>query len=264
VNLILRPKAQKGGIYLKKVTCFVFLLTFLLVFSIYYVNIRGKSEDSEVTLVKSFDCSDAEVVSSEIYFWAKLNDRPKSIKYLSSEFTKALDIDSKKLLLSKLSDTSSGQKQELRGITAKEKIVDMLIQLNRNPENTKEEFITVGISEDLSADELYNYKVAVLKVFKKLRIDPKVNSCITGNFDGKLDNNQLNEISKRVFKGAEASKVEGMRENEFISISAYSPNIEEYIRSGNKKVNLNLALRYNTSENKTYIWLATPVITVEY
>jgi len=31
-----------------------------------------------------------------------------------------------------------------------------------------------------------------------------------------------------------------------------------------KKVNMNLAIRYNSYEDRTYIWLATPVITVEY
>jgi len=61
-----------------------------------------------------------------------------------------------------------------------------------------------------------------------------------------------------------AKKVEGITEENLISISAYSPRVKSSILVNEKRVNINLAMRYNSYEDKTYIWLATPVITTEY
>ncbi|OZV13462.1 hypothetical protein CIW83_04260 [Tissierella sp. P1] len=49
-----------------------------------------------------------------------------------------------------------------------------------------------------------------------------------------------------------------------VSYTAYTPLIESSIFSGEKKVNLNLAIRYNENEDKTYIWIGTPIITTGY
>lgn len=74
----------------------------------------------------------------------------------------------------------------------------------------------------------------------------------------------MNRISRLILDGAKAKKVNGMSEKNLISVSAYSPLIDNNIEIEGRKINMNLALRYNAFEDKTYIWLATPVITIEY
>lgn len=82
--------------------------------------------------------------------------------------------------------------------------------------------------------------------------------------DGKLNDNELETVCERIFKSAGADKVEGMRDGGLVSVSAFSPVIDEAVRVNGKRINLNVAVRYNSYEGKTYIWLATPVITTEY
>jgi hypothetical protein len=62
----------------------------------------------------------------------------------------------------------------------------------------------------------------------------------------------------------ERAEVEGIRDGSLISLSAYSPLLKDSIKVRGKRVNINLAARYSAFEDKTYIWLASPVITTEY
>ena len=48
------------------------------------------------------------------------------------------------------------------------------------------------------------------------------------------------------------------------SYTVFTPYIDNYIFFFRKRVNLNLAIRYNEYENRTYIWIGTPIITTGY
>jgi len=85
-----------------------------------------------------------------------------------------------------------------------------------------------------------------------------------GTFEGKLESsNKVKKITKtlQVING---NKIEGIMDESIISISAYSPNIDRFIYTGNNKMNLNIAMRYNEYEGKTYYWIGSPIITIEY
>lgn len=116
-------------------------------------------------------------------------------------------------------------------------------------------------------DSLANFKSTaelLYGLFKESELKPEFNFCIVGNFNGQLDYLSLNDICLKLLEKANARSVEGIRDGNMISVSAYSPIIKESISANGRKVNLNLAIRYNSYEDKTYIWLATPVITREY
>lgn len=74
----------------------------------------------------------------------------------------------------------------------------------------------------------------------------------------------MNEIANHLLKKAAARDVKTLREGGLISMTAYSPLLEGGIEFGRARVNLNLGIRYNSYEDRTYLWLATPVITTEY
>ena len=50
-----------------------------------------------------------------------------------------------------------------------------------------------------------------------------------------------------------------------ISASAVIPPLlDENIISGGKPVNVQVAMRYNSYKDKTYLWIGVPVISIEY
>ena len=100
--------------------------------------------------------------------------------------------------------------------------------------------------------------------FEKYNKPVSITTCIIGTFDGDI---MLEEKEKRILnmtKLAKGKVVERYSEDDILSFSIYTPYIEEYIYTGNKKMNLNIAVRYNEYEDKTYIWIGTPIITIGY
>ncbi len=268
---------------MKKSTFFICVLTFLVLFSsMFYMKLRYKQISAEDTLVKSFKSSGAEVVSSEIYFWGKAdgkNDNMMSIKQIAAELSQEMGVLKDKSFSPKVIDNDSIKKVEFDGIMYTEKKQDnkyeasveknnkqvmIRVQLEGNKDTGFTKTVSVSVSQDLQYEGLYEIKKKASKAFKKYGITPKVNSCITGSFQGKLGYERLNGICSKVFSSVDAKKVEGISEGSLISVSAYSGSIGDSIKVNGKKVNLNLAIRYNRYEGKTYLWIASPVITTEY
>ncbi len=253
---------------MKKTLCFLLPLTLVAVlFSLFGTKIYERPELPEITLLKSFNSTGARVVSSEVYFWGRFkskDDSLKSMEQLAEGFSKELGIMSGKSFSNSSFENDLTKCVEIKGINASNDLLLLVVQMDKQQPGSNSRIISVSVTRDLSGEGLDTVRKNVLKVFEKYRIKPSVNSCIAGSYDGKLEYDRLNEVCIKVFKEAEARKVEGIRENNLISVSAYTPFISDSIRVSGKKVNLNLAVRYNSYENKTYIWLATPVITTEY
>lgn len=233
----------------------------------YYVYVQKANILPELALSKAFSTSGAQIIKSEAYFWGKIGapyDSIEKLSDISDEFAKNMGIVRNNNFSKQVTSNDIAKKVEIKGITSDKKAVNINAQINNDESKEDARFISVSVVEDMTSDGLQDIKNRTLSVFKKYNINPKINFCITGDFSGKLSNDELNSMGGKIFKEAGAKKVEGMRDGDFISVSAYSPEIDYSISSGGKKVNLNLAIRYNAYENKTYIWLATPVITIEY
>ncbi|NLX62999.1 MAG: hypothetical protein GXZ06_10975 [Tissierellia bacterium] len=104
----------------------------------------------------------------------------------------------------------------------------------------------------------------VEKIFDKYDKMMNVTSCIVGRVEGKVDIAKNEKEFLKLIKELKGKVVEDYKEDSILSISAFTPLIEEYIYTGNKKMNLNIAARYNEEENNTYILIGTPIITVGY
>jgi len=220
----------------------------------------------EMVLLDVFNTSKAEIISSEIYFWGTLGDNCNNIdklKELALNISKEMDIESgNPKYISDENDIL--QKIEVSGVMKGSKETKIYIKLRKSVDAGEEGNISVSIIKDLTGTGLEVIRKTMLGIFKKHDIDVKVNSCITGYLKGRLSDRQINEIGTRMLKSAGASNVEGIRDSDLISISAFSSFIDEAINVNGKKVNLNFAIRYNSYEDRTYIWVATPIIVTEY
>lgn len=253
---------------MKKTAVLSFLLLFLIVFSalLYYINSRNDSGHTGEALSNAFNESGAAAVSSEVYIWGRPEEcnNINDIRQLAEEFLPVLGLRSSDMEKSNTISNYRIQKLELTGITDRGRVISLTIQIVKMGEDAGDKSVTVSIVQDLSGEGLDDVRQSVEKVFKKHKIDTKVNYCITGSFNGKLDTQSMNEAGIRIFNRIEAKKVHGIRDRNLISVSAYSPLMGDAIKVNGQKSNLNLAIRYNSYEDKTYIWLATPVITTEY
>jgi hypothetical protein len=104
----------------------------------------------------------------------------------------------------------------------------------------------------------------IADIFKSYGKPLETTTCIIGTLEGKVSGNELKKDAAKSVRKHKGKIIEEYIDESIVSYTAYTPLIESSIFSGDKKVNLNLAIRYNEYEDKTYIWIGTPIITTGY
>jgi len=246
---------------MKKKALFIVFSFLLIILIMFTLNIWFYPILPEKIIEESFHSSGARIVSSEVYLTGKIEKSSfhtvDKLRRLVTDISGGLGAEN---------DENSYSIVENDNMTG----VEMSCAVNNyrnvfiNAVNGVDSYITVSIVDTSENPGLADIGKSAADILASNGIKPDVNACITGNFQGRLGEKELEEVFDKIFKEAGAHKVEGMEENSLISISAYSPAIEESVNVNGKKINLNLAVRYNSYEDKTYIWLATPVIVTEY
>lgn len=86
----------------------------------------------------------------------------------------------------------------------------------------------------------------------------------TGTYNGKLSDADCKQKIDEIVNFVKGKIVEEVISESYISTTIYTPIIPQAIEYGDKKVNLHLAMRYNNYEDKTYLYIANPLITLGY
>lgn len=251
---------------------FTFVITvFILVISIFIILIQAdKPENSTVTVIqKAFNATGAKVASSEIYMRGELEAGSCEIagerQQLLSDIITGVGGDTanvKPVFTSINSDISFGTETDY--IIDDNSSIHISILKDRQQGSIEVYQVSISLTNTSQQPEMASSVEALTAVLKKCDMNPDINICITGSLDGNLKDSELETVCAKILESAGANKVEGMKDKGLISVSAFSPSINEAVRVNGKQVNLNVAVRYNSYEGKTYIWLATPVITTEY
>ncbi|WP_270180360.1 YwmB family TATA-box binding protein [Alkalihalobacillus sp. CinArs1] len=93
--------------------------------------------------------------------------------------------------------------------------------------------------------------------------DAPVFTCFKGVKDDKM-NIVLYKEADKLLNDFEASKVEEVNEETFVSLSAYHKKWKETITTNNQRMNLQIALRDTGMGGATTVTIGTPIITTEY
>lgn len=97
------------------------------------------------------------------------------------------------------------------------------------------------------------------KLFEK----PTFFTCITGEFDDKMEG-VLFDKAVRLLASFQAQPIESLREETFVSVSAYTEQWKTSLSVGQQQMNLQLALRQDGLGARTTVVIGTPIITAEY
>ena len=114
--------------------------------------------------------------------------------------------------------------------------------------------------------KMENFSEYVKKVSKSiisLNGESKITSCVTGTFDGKLDEGKQSQILENICGYLNISDTEKMKDDYTFNIMAFSPLLSKGVQILDKNYNINIAIRYDSEEDKTYLWIGTPVISLE-
>ncbi|GEA14315.1 hypothetical protein E308F_05570 [Moorella sp. E308F] len=112
--------------------------------------------------------------------------------------------------------------------------------------------------------EMLAWQEMVKAAFRSWQVEPHFIYTLTGVIPGKLSPAEREQRARAVLDALKAEKVEGVEDEELLSISAYSPWLPRSLEVAGRPVNANVALRYHATDGNTYMHLGSPLLGGEY
>ncbi|MDI3481303.1 MAG: hypothetical protein PWQ97_958 [Tepidanaerobacteraceae bacterium] len=137
------------------------------------------------------------------------------------------------------------------------------VELPKDYEKEPQTYLVVTVASKNLA-KLEELRSKVRDAIISCKGQSRITTCITGTFDGKLNKVQQNAILEKFARELKIENFEKMQDDYTVSVVGYSPEIPDSITILEKSYNVNIAMRYNSEDDMTYIWIGTPVISVEY
>jgi len=131
--------------------------------------------------------------------------------------------------------------------------------------NSKEYYIII----DILSNKLYKNIGDVYRnlddILHRRSNDVEIYLCMAGEYTKKLQLYKSNDILENILYNMNAKEIDRVREDNLVSVTAYSNLLTEndldYLEN---KINLNIGIRYSENEDKTLIYMATPIIKLDY
>ena len=101
-------------------------------------------------------------------------------------------------------------------------------------------------------------------LYKELDSEVDITSCLMGKIKGKSSEKDYMDRLDDSLKNIKGDIVDEFSEEHFSSYTIYSPLIKDYLTINQKRININLSMRYNGDEDYTYLLIGTPIIIAGY
>ncbi len=92
----------------------------------------------------------------------------------------------------------------------------------------------------------------------------RITTCLVGWLDGKLEKDKWPEALHKAGQALGTADGEVVVQPNYVGMTGFSPALPEGLVIGDKRVNVDLAIRYSPLDNRTYVVIASPVIAGEY
>ena len=126
------------------------------------------------------------------------------------------------------------------------------------------QYVYVNITVNNDMDCASSYRELVEGMFDAMGIQGNVNMNLVGSLEGALNSTEKNELADGLLDRLGAKVVTENRDNDIFTIYAYSKGAGSYITIGGSKINMNIAIGYDEEQNRTKVYLASPVNSLDY
>ena len=131
--------------------------------------------------------------------------------------------------------------------------------------NSNESYIIVDIFDNkVYKNIVYIYTILEKSLYKYSNI-VDISTCISGEFSKKLQFSKYDDIFQEILYNMSDEEIDRVESENMVSITAYSELFDEnYLEYLGNKINLNIGIRYSEDDDKTLIYIATPIIKLDY
>lgn len=250
----------------KKKHIFYILILLALVWAYQYSEIYFMNGENQ--LIEAFNRSEFEVTESQMSVWGIYNrtymTKESRIQVVSEiaqllgltpnyEFNETEDINFKEIQLIK----QARDAKTVIKMVSMEEVVDQDVKEVQN-------YLMIDLTLYKDINSILYYKEEIEELLSAFDMTLHVSINIIGEKEGEITEANKELLSEQMLEVVHAKKQEAFISEGIYSIYGYTPLIEDYIMSGNKKINVDVAFTYDETSEVTRIYLATPLITVLY
>ena len=157
-----------------------------------------------------------------------------------------------------------GEEREETQLIKEAKGATTTLRLITSLEEEPVQYLIANISMKGAVENALAYREKLLKILDGDMKDGRSSANVIGCYEGNLTLEERNQIADEFLKEMGARVVSEHRDMQLYTIYGYTPDVKEYELQENQKVNLNFAMYYSQTEDKTYAYAAIPVIGLDY
>lgn len=105
---------------------------------------------------------------------------------------------------------------------------------------------------------------SIVNALSESHITPQIDAYIHGTLPSELTQTQTAKVVAHALTSVDAHRVEALQTKDITSVSAYSPEDSLYIVTRQNKMNLQVALHYDSNQRNTNVYVGVPFITDNY
>ncbi len=245
----------------------------LPVFAAYYHTVASGANEKRAAgegnlLAEAFGGTGANFRKLDLQGWSQVNGRYTSAAEMQSmlkRFVSELGIEEAKTTTQIQTENSSyvltktGWLDPATHVTA-------IMRTRREPESHEdaETYLIVGFSHFGTPKNYSLLRTKMVRAFQPIADDVQYSTIISGSMAKKIEVSEMQNMTKMAFEKAGAKIMESHADARMVSVTGYTPAILNRLTLGAKKVNINMAVRYDAVANNTLIYLGSPIITTEY
>lgn len=126
------------------------------------------------------------------------------------------------------------------------------------------QYFMTELSFSEEPEDTFTRRAALEKAMKDYMRASRSSVNVVGSYSGKLTLEERDRAANDLLARMDARIVSENRTMDLYTIYGYTPYLAEYQLQEGTAVNVNIAMHYNSGEDRTYIYAAVPVIGVEY
>jgi|GEM_PF-6019754 len=227
--------------------------------------VLSSTPENITSLEHAFIATGAELKEVSISGWVRVNTKETDLGALNDLAIRiAHELSEPESTV--ICNTISGSGQTtIRAITQNEKqnvtaTVQVMEQLLNNPET----YLLIDIEKKDGSTGIGCFEQKILGIIRKNGEQYTITTCLSGWVNGKLEEEKMTRLAKQAFLSVNGRVIEGINTPQFVSYAGITEAIDRSVCVGKNSINLNIAMRHNNIEQRTYVTAATPLITHEY
>lgn len=216
-------------------------------------------------LTTSFTSTRSAMQSYLIHNWSQVNatfDSKQDLVRRANQLKQELKLQNTKYTYN---SSKNEHYLELTGNTTKGSFLAITEAAVRNSEASEATILILSLTHE--APSLMDFESEMKGVdfaLKNVHIVPQISACIQGTLSARMSDARIRQLIAHTDSVVNARKVEGLYSSLVTSVSAYSPQDPAFISTNGKKMNLQVAVHYDSFHHRTNVLVGTPIITTTY